>query len=522
MESPKRAAVYIRVSTSKQEDEGTSLDTQEARCRAFCAERGDQVVGLFSDVYTGAKYRERPGLSALRERVRAGEVDVVVAYALDRLSRNQAHLAILAEEIEDHGAQLAFVTEDFEDSAVGRFIRSAKSFAAEIEREKIAERTARGRLARVQSGKLIPGPRPLYGYRWRDEAHAALDVDDATARVVRRIFAEALGGKALRAIAAGLNAEGVPSPKGGRWGASTVHHILYNHNYTGEAAAFGWRANESPTKRFDHTTAVALPAGTVPALIDRAGFDAIAGQLARNKAESIRNAANPEAGLLRAGYAVCGLCGRAMRVKTSTRQAPVYLCTAANDPARPCRGHGIAAPILDADVWTGLRERLLDRDRIARELERLRREDPTRADAAAIDRRLAEIAREQQSTARSVAKLDDDDAAAPLHANLKALAAEKRRLEADREGLERQRAAWQQAQHRLAELDVWMENARLNLGDIEADYAKKRFALHACRVRVRVWPTGHAQRWEATAELGGEPIVLSASARCTIPASRWR
>ncbi len=161
MASTTRAAIYCRVSTSAQEEDGTSLDTQEARCRAHAADRGYQVGDVYRDVYTGAKYRERPALSALRERVRAGEIDVVLAYALDRLSRNQAHLAIVAEEANDHGAALEFVTEDFEDSAVGRFIRSAKAFAAEVEREKIGERSVRGKLAREQAARLLPGCRPL-------------------------------------------------------------------------------------------------------------------------------------------------------------------------------------------------------------------------------------------------------------------------------------------------------------------------------------------------------------------------
>src|SRR6266496_2957892 len=98
--STQRAAIYVRVSSSGQED-NSSLATQEAAARAYCADHGYHSVEVFTDVHTGAQYRERPGLTELRERVRAGAVDVLVAHALDRLSRNQAHLAIIAEEIED-------------------------------------------------------------------------------------------------------------------------------------------------------------------------------------------------------------------------------------------------------------------------------------------------------------------------------------------------------------------------------------------------------------------------------------
>jgi site-specific DNA recombinase len=223
-----RAVIYTRVSSQGQED-NASLATQEARCRTYADEHGYHVVGIFTDVHTGAQYRERSGLTALRAEVRAGAVDIVLAFALDRLSRNQAHLAVLAEEVEEHGGRLEFVTEAFEDSAVGKFIRSAKSFAAEVEREKLSERTVRGRIARVQSGKLIPGSRPPYGYRWRDEAKGQLDEDPTTGPVARRMFAAVAGGMSLGRLAASLMQDGIPTPTGkGVWHASTLSSILHH------------------------------------------------------------------------------------------------------------------------------------------------------------------------------------------------------------------------------------------------------------------------------------------------------
>src|SRR6266511_3278084 len=195
----KRAAIYTRVSSVEQEEEGTSLDTQEAACRRFAAERGCLVEDgyVYREVFSGTVLRERPRLSVLREAVRPRGITAVICYALDRLSRNQAHIYILAEEFEEAGATLQFVTESFEDSAVGRFIRSAKAFAAEVEHEKIKERTVRGRVARAQSGKLIPGWKALYGYRWADEAKGRYVPAEPEATVVRRIFAASAQGKDL-------------------------------------------------------------------------------------------------------------------------------------------------------------------------------------------------------------------------------------------------------------------------------------------------------------------------------------
>src|SRR5829696_2806930 len=158
----RRVAIYTRVSSSRQEDEGTSLVTQLERCRDLARTQGWKIVGEYSDTHTGTDLHERTGVTDLRSALRAGNFGVVLCYAVDRLSRNQAHVYILAEEIERYGARLEFVTEDFEQSAVGKFIRSAKAFAAEVEHEKIRERTVRGRIQRVESGKLLPGGKPLY------------------------------------------------------------------------------------------------------------------------------------------------------------------------------------------------------------------------------------------------------------------------------------------------------------------------------------------------------------------------
>jgi site-specific DNA recombinase len=231
----RRAALYIRVSSKTQEEDGTSLATQEQRCRAYCAEHGYTVdeAHCFIEVHTGAELWERPRLTAMREIVRQHGVDVVVGYAVDRVSRNQAHLAIVVDELERHGARLELVTEDFEQSAVGAFIRNAKAFAAELELEKIKERTGRGRRARAEAGKLMTGPRPLYGYRW-NATKTAYEEDPATAPIVRRMFHDVLRGVPMTALAVNLTKDGIPTPTGRSfWQVPTLQYILHHPTYAG-------------------------------------------------------------------------------------------------------------------------------------------------------------------------------------------------------------------------------------------------------------------------------------------------
>src|SRR5437763_639119 len=104
----KRAAIYIRVSDKSQEDEGTSLISQQQRCSLHCQKQRYEVLEthIFKDVYTGKAYRERPGMNALRAAARNHEFDVVVVYAFDRLARKQVHQAVIIDDLEHHGVTI--------------------------------------------------------------------------------------------------------------------------------------------------------------------------------------------------------------------------------------------------------------------------------------------------------------------------------------------------------------------------------------------------------------------------------
>jgi site-specific DNA recombinase len=155
--------IYCRVSTDPQED-NTSLDEQEAAGRAYCAEHGYIVGMVHREVFSGYMYREREKLSLMRERYREGKIQGVVIRTLDRLSRSQVHNAILMEEMEHHKVALHCVKEKIDDTPMGKFTRMILSFVAEMEREKIMDRTMSGRISLAKQGAFKEGPKPLYGY----------------------------------------------------------------------------------------------------------------------------------------------------------------------------------------------------------------------------------------------------------------------------------------------------------------------------------------------------------------------
>ncbi len=442
-------------------------------------------------------------MSALRELVRRREVDVVVAYALDRLTRNQAHLGVIVSEADYAGVTLEFVTERLEDTPEGRLLQSVRGYVAEIERLKIAERTGRGRRARTERGRLLPGGRPPYGYRWRDADKGALDVDPLTASIVHRIFNEYSAGVPLRTLADRLTSEAIPTATGRtKWMATTLRGMLRNPAYMGQARAWryrstrlkggGWRTEERPVEE-----QVALPEGTVPALVDAPTWHAVQARFARNKAEAPRNNRDPEASLLRGGYVRCGYCGNTVIAFVHKAAGLMYRCCVFSRDVPGCRSSAILVKHLDAAVWDRVEVVVTRPDVIARQVERLGQASTVEADLNAIERQKAGIEKQRKRIARAVATLEDDEAAAPLLTELRMLAAQSRQLDADQAAVSARLADWQAERDRLAGLQEWCRRVAGNLPKLS--YAHKRDLLAALDVRVTLYQKNQpTPRWIIT------------------------
>ena len=229
-----RCVIYCRVSTDAQERDGTSLETQLAACRDYAEAQGWNTILEIRDSASGYTL-ERPGMDQVRRLLRDADADVVLAFAIDRLSRNQNQIGVLFDEANQTGVKLDFVTEKFEDTAVGRFILAARAFVAEVEREKIAERTQRGKVQRARSGKLPQATgRGIYGYRY-DPATGTRHVEPQEATIVLEIFESFANSASCHGIATSLNARGIPAFAGGQWYPLTIRRMLLNETYTGRS-----------------------------------------------------------------------------------------------------------------------------------------------------------------------------------------------------------------------------------------------------------------------------------------------
>lgn len=223
----KRAIIYARVSTEEQAQGGYSLPSQLEKCREYATQHGYVIVGEYTDAMSGAKLA-RPGLDAARKELEQGRADVLIVYTADRLSRNLAHSLILREEFTKRGAELHFVDRgQFEDSAEGRLMQNVEGVIAEYEREKIKERTRRGRIQKAQNGKWVGHSVP-YGYvRQGKRQDAKLVLDPEKAQIIRQIFEEFLKGKTMYSIALRLNTERIPAPRGEKgWLMMNIWRVL--------------------------------------------------------------------------------------------------------------------------------------------------------------------------------------------------------------------------------------------------------------------------------------------------------
>ena len=520
-----QAAVYVRVS-SDQQGRNYSLATQEAACREYAAAQGYEVAEqhVYRETHTAAELYERPELSRLREAMGQGEFEALVCYDPDRFSRNQVHTALLQHFCDRAGVTLRFALFDFERSATGQFLLNARAFAAELELEKLRERTQRGKLARLKDGKLPAMPKPPYGYRFRDASKGALEIDEGTAPIVRRIFAGVSRSVSLHRMADQLNAEAIPTPTGrGVWHHSTVQKLLLREAYIGVARAqrtIGRRENGQRQRHIrPEADQILLPAGTIPPIVSQEVFDAAQERLRTNKLTAVRNHRNPEAFLLRAGFICCGYCGKSIVARSEYRDG-----TGRRYPGRYiAHKHGTECPLvwhdaaeLDGAVWERVYGILTNPAIISREVAKRRGTDPTAGDRAAVERTLADVTRQQANLARRVAAIDDEAVATILLAELASLGERRRGLLAERDVLAGRYEAWQCDQQALDSLEAWC--ARIARGLADATYERKRQALTALGVRVKLFALGHDPRWAFETSL---PVGEYTPVDLTTSGGRW-
>src|SRR5512136_193572 len=212
----KAAAIYARVSSERQKEEGT-IASQTALLLEYARAHELSVPSewIFEEEgYSGATLA-RPGLERLRDLAAEGQIEVVLIYAPDRLSRKYAYQVLLTEEFSRHGVETIFLKSAAAETPEERLMLQFQGMIAEYERAQIAERTRRGKRHRAKTGCVNVLCGAPYGYRYirkSEQAQAYYEVAEAQAAVVREVFDwYTVEGLSIGAVVRRLNDRKVPT-----------------------------------------------------------------------------------------------------------------------------------------------------------------------------------------------------------------------------------------------------------------------------------------------------------------------
>jgi DNA invertase Pin-like site-specific DNA recombinase len=235
-----RAAIYARFSSELQRE--ASIEDQIRVCTALASREGWSLAQTYADYAISGGTALRPGYQALLTDARAGRFDIIIAESLDRLSRDQEHIAAFFKQVTFAGISIVTLAE----GPISELHVGLKGTMSALYLKDLARKTHRGLEGRVKAGRSAGGL--SYGYRvLRDhqaghsESAGRRVIEESEAAVIRRIYSDYLNGLSPRRIARALNQTGVPGPRGGRWTASLLLGnasreigILRNRLYAGE------------------------------------------------------------------------------------------------------------------------------------------------------------------------------------------------------------------------------------------------------------------------------------------------
>jgi len=238
----KRAVLYCRVSTKEQVEEGNSLVSQEKICRDYAFKNGYDIAEIFIEQGESAKTADRKELQRLLAYCsdRKNKISYVIAYKIDRISRNVYDYSQLRIILKRYGVEIKSTTEHFEDNPAGRFMENIIANVAQFDNDVRAERCAGGMKEAMREGRYV-WVAPL-GYDNSRIMGKATIVPNKLAPLVRKTF-EAIAKNTFPAeeVRKMMIKEGLVSKKGKAMSKSQFYRFLKNECYAGWIIKFGER-----------------------------------------------------------------------------------------------------------------------------------------------------------------------------------------------------------------------------------------------------------------------------------------
>lgn len=324
----KQTALYLRVSTEAQADEGYSLAAQAEKLEAYCRMKGTQEFKRYVDGGFSGSNLSRPAITELISDIAQKKVERVVVYKLDRLSRSQKDTLYLIEDVFlPNGVDFVSINENIDTgSPYGRAMIGILSAFAQLERENIFLRTRMGMVERVKKGLWPGGGKIPFGYDY--DTDSGILIPNADAPIVREMYFRFLEGESTGSIARSLGIKY----------EHLVRQILLRESNTG---VITYKGECYP--------------GRHQAIIEKDVFDKVKRRLTeRNRPRAT------EGNKLLSGLLVCGHCGAKMRYQKWGKAGDKLVCYS-RDKSKPhlvhdknCPNKGIMAKEVEQIVVADL------------------------------------------------------------------------------------------------------------------------------------------------------------------------
>lgn len=292
-----KVALYVRVSTTAQLEEGYSIEEQKAKLESYCDIKDWHIYKIYTDGGFSGSTTERPALEQLIKDAQSKLFDTVLVYKLDRLSRSQKDTLYLIEDVFlKNNIEFVSLLENFDTSTpFGRAVIGLLSVFAQLEREQIKERMQLGKLGRAKAGKSMMWAKTSYGYDYNKDT-GTMTVNEYEALAVKEIYASYLSGMSITKLRDKINEE---YPKQQSWSYRTIRGILANPVYCG--------LNQYKGQTFQ---------GTHKAIISLDDFEQTQRELAKRQ-QTAKELSNPrpfQAKYMLSGLAQCGYCHAPLKV----------------------------------------------------------------------------------------------------------------------------------------------------------------------------------------------------------------
>ena len=409
----KRLALYTRVSTIEQSEEGYSIDEQERLLRSWAEKNNYEVYKCYSDRGSSGKdIKNRPALKELLKDAEEKKFDMVISWKINRISRKLADVLKIVEILEKNDITFKSYSEPFEtDTPAGKMQFQMMALIGEFERGTIAQNVKMGMCAKAKAGEWCGGRVlgydlvPVESQEGAKRRKNRLTINEKEAEAVRFIFNEYVNGKGYKAITNQLNKLSYKTKKGNDFSVGSIREILTNPVYIGKVR-YNVRQNWSEKRRRNINANPIITDGIHEPIIDEGLWDKVQSimESKKGKPSRIYDGEYPLTGILR-----CPKCGAGMvisrttnKLADGTKKRIAYYCCGAwkNKGTSVCNSNTIRVDKANEYVFNKLSE-LLSNEKMVETIvnninkERHKKINPAKKELERIDKELEKIDRKK-------------------------------------------------------------------------------------------------------------------------------